>query len=70
MPKLTRKDWETLKRKYRVAFPGLKQDLFDLLLDKIYGNPGTGSAKSGTVDKIDALMVYLSRGEPPIQPTK
>jgi hypothetical protein len=68
MPKIDRKDWEDLRNIHKAAFTCMPEDLFKLLLDKIYGNPGTGSANPGTVDKIDALMVYLCRGEPPIQP--
>lgn len=68
MPKLTRQDWEKLRNEYRVAFSRMHPDLFKLFLDKVYGNPGSDSANPGDLDDIDAMMIYLARGEPPIQP--
>jgi hypothetical protein len=37
MPLLTREDWERLRNKYKVAFYGMPPDLFQLLMDKVYG---------------------------------
>lgn len=78
MPKLTREDWKELRTHYKVAFWFMKDDLFNLLLDKVYGpkksNPGIRlhslGTKSGELDKVDALMIFLSqaRTEPPIPP--
>jgi hypothetical protein len=65
MPKLTRNDWKMLRNKHRAAFTGLTNDLFTLLLDKLY----EGSKDPDEVDEIDALMIYLARAEPPIPPT-
>ena len=72
MPKLTRTDWETLRNIEKVAFTGMPTDLFELLLDKVYGpksNPTSGSTNPGGTDKTDAMMIYLSHlTEPPITP--
>jgi len=66
MPKLTRKDWETLRKNYHAAFAGMDKDLFRLLLDKVYG--GEKESNPGELDDVDALMVSLSHTEPPIPP--
>ncbi len=63
MPKLTQQDWKKLKDEYKVAFSTMPADLFNKLLDKVYT-----SANPGELDDIDALMIYLARTEPPIQP--
>jgi len=68
MPKITRDDWVALRDEYHVAFTRMKRDLFELFLKKIYGNPGSGSSAPDKVDETDAMMIYLARGEPPIQP--
>ena len=69
MSKLTRHDWEILRNEYGVAFMGLKKDLFDLLLDKVYGKQGSRRlVNPGRLDSTDALMFYLARTEPPIPP--
>ena len=62
MPKLTRQDWETLRDPYKVAFTGMPTDLFQLLLDKVYGpksNSGSESANSGGLDKTDAINLRI-----------
>ncbi len=68
MPRLSREDWETLRKKYHVAFAGLDNDLFRLLLDKVYANES--ASNPAEMDNIDALMVSLSHSEPPIPPAK
>lgn len=75
MPMLTRQDWVKLRDDYGVAFAGMPDVLFDLLLSKVYGpknegNPGNPSSNPGHVDDTDAMMVYLSHAEPPIPPAK
>ncbi|UCG91636.1 MAG: hypothetical protein JSV97_11240 [candidate division WOR-3 bacterium] len=64
MPKLTPEDWRKLREK-RVAFTGLSERIFELLLAKIY----EGAKDPDQVDDTDALMVYLAHAEPPIPPT-
>lgn len=77
MPKLTPQDWRKLKNTYMVAFRQWPDKLFEVLLRKVYdskgvkvikSNPGSNPVNRDGVDETDALMVYLSRGEPPIQP--
>lgn len=72
MPLLKRQDWVKL-RDYRVAFTGMSQDLFELLLNKVYGpttkgNPANPTSNPGEADEIDALMMYCAHAEPPIPP--
>jgi hypothetical protein len=67
MPKLTREDWRKLKE-YHVAFSGMDEELFSLLLRKVYA--GEKESNPGALDAIDALMVSLSHSEPPIPPMK
>jgi hypothetical protein len=62
MPKLAKQDWEKLKAD-KVAFSAMPQKLFKSLLDKVYASGNTGE-----FDDTDALMIYLARAEPPIQP--
>jgi hypothetical protein len=80
MSKLTRQDWERLRGRYKVAFTGMRSNVFTTLLDKVYGprkkgNPGSDSANEGNLDDTDALMVYLAhdmalaRSEPGIRPS-
>lgn len=69
MPKLDKGDWVKLRDTYGVAFKKMPSHLFELLLNKVYANnPGSGSANPDEDEKINALMVYLARGEPPIIP--
>ena len=68
MPRLSRYDWETLKKKYGVAFSGMDNSLFKLLLDKVYA--GESESNPGELGDVDALMVSLSHSEPPIPPAK
>ena len=77
MPKLSREDWEDLRDVYGVTFRGMPSNLFTALLDKVYGpkregNPGSNPANTGEVSEkvteIDAMMIYLARTEPGIQP--
>jgi len=70
MPKLTRGDWEKLKFDHKVTFRCMDENLFNLLLDKIFAksNPGSNLENPGDIDDIDALMVYLAHAEPPIPP--
>lgn len=68
MALLIKKDWQMLRNEYRVAFNAMPSDLFKLLLEKVYGNPGGDSKKRGKLDQTDALMFYLARTEPPIPP--
>ena len=67
MPKLTRQDWELLRDQYHVAFSGMHEDLFILLLDKVYGQ-NSPKNNPGELDNADALMIYLAHAEPPISP--
>ena len=67
MALLTRKDWEKLRSEYHVAFSRMHPRLFKLFLDKMFGNPG-GDSSTGQLDDTDAMMIYLARAEPPIQP--
>lgn len=69
MSKLKRSDWELLRYKYNVAFTKMKKEHFELLLNRLFSNPGLDSGSGEEVDETDALMVYLARGEPPIQPS-
>ena len=68
MPKLSRDDWRKLRKQYHVAFPGMDENLFNKLLDKVYAGESEGNP--GDLDQIDALMVCLSHSEPPIPPMK
>lgn len=65
MPKLTRNDWERLREEFKVAFVGMKPELFTLLLDIIYDRD---LKDPDIIDNIDALMIYLAHAEPPIPP--
>ena len=73
MPVLKRQDWVKLREEYGVAFTGMRQDLFELLLNKVYGpegegNPGNPTSNPGEADEVDALLMYCAHAEPPIPP--
>jgi hypothetical protein len=68
MPKLTRSDWEKLRNEYHVAFSGMHQRLFSLLLEKVYAGEKEGNP--GELDDIDALLIAAAHAEPPIPPAK
>jgi hypothetical protein len=70
MPKLTRQDWQMLRDNYQVAFLRMDPRLFNLLLDKVYGSESTSKNNPGELDDTDALMIFLARGEPDIQPAE
>jgi len=69
MSQLKREHWEKLYKK-DIAFADWPEDLFEFLLDKVFGSSSKGNpAKSETSDvDEDTLMVYLVRKEPPVGP--
>ena len=73
MPKLSEQDWRDLRDQHKAAFTGMAEDLFTVLLDKVYGpkregNPGNDPGTTGELDEVDALMICLARSEPGIPP--
>ena len=64
MAKLNSEDWRLLRDQYGV-YSGLPDELFEILLEKIFYHV---KSNPGDVDEVDALMIRLSRAEPPIRP--
>ena len=65
MSLLQRGDWVKLRDIHRVAFTGMPDDLFDLLMDKVFGGASEGKSD---LNEVDALMICLARSEPRIVP--
>lgn len=66
-PKLSKKDWEELKRN-NLAFVKWPEKHFRLLLKVVFHNPGSGNPSNP--DPVTQLMMCLSHSEPPIPPVK
>lgn len=61
MSQLTREHWEEL-RSQKVAFTHWPDDLFELLLNKVFGPQKAGAATTTKLDE-DALMIFLAKAE-------
>lgn len=66
MSLLIREDWVKLRDIYGVAFTGMPDDLFESLMDNVFGG---ASKERGKLDEVDAMMICLARSEPGIQPS-
>ena len=65
MSLLIQEDWEKLRNQYKVAFTGMPDDLFDSLMNNVFGG---ASKERGELNEVDAMMICLARSEPGITP--
>ena len=66
MSLLIREDWVKLRNQYKAAFTGMSDDMFNSLMDNVFG----GSGERGPLNEVDAMMITLARSEPGIQPSQ